>query len=77
MKIQEASKDVTKGEIMFPISKTSYMEANTQKEEEIGVMEPNQHSHVLDTKLCVNRHMRRRLTHASRCLAPETPHTCA
>lgn len=34
MKIQEASQDVTRGEIMFPDSKTSYTEANTQNDEE-------------------------------------------
>jgi len=31
MKIQEASKDFTKERIMFPNSKTSYIEANTLK----------------------------------------------
>ena len=34
MKVQEASKDITKGGIMFPSPKTSYMEANTQKDDE-------------------------------------------
>jgi len=33
-KIQEVSEDITKGEIMFPSPKTSYMEANNQKDEE-------------------------------------------
>jgi len=37
MKIQEISKDITKGRIMFPSPKTSYIEANTQKDEETGV----------------------------------------
>jgi len=32
MKIQEASEDLTYGEIMFPDPKTSYMETNTQKD---------------------------------------------
>jgi hypothetical protein len=41
MKIQEALEDVTNGEIMFPGPKTSYMEANTQKDgkTEIYVLE--------------------------------------
>jgi hypothetical protein len=30
MKIQETSEDITKGGILFPSPKTSYMEANTQ-----------------------------------------------
>jgi len=34
MKIQEASKDFTEEEIMFPSSKTSYIEQNTLKYEE-------------------------------------------
>jgi hypothetical protein len=34
MKIQEASKDISKGEIMFSSPKTSYIKANTQKDEE-------------------------------------------
>jgi len=33
-------KDITKGGIVFPSSKTSYMEANTQKYKEIGIMGP-------------------------------------
>jgi len=33
MKIQAESEDVTKGGIIFPSSKISYMEANTQKDE--------------------------------------------
>jgi len=37
MKIQEASEDITKGGILFPSPKTSYMEANTQKDEEKGI----------------------------------------
>jgi len=32
MKIQESSKYVTKGGIMFPSSNSSYIEANTQKD---------------------------------------------
>jgi len=36
MKIPEASKDITKVGILFPSSKTSYMEENTQKDEETG-----------------------------------------
>ncbi|RHN53110.1 hypothetical protein MtrunA17_Chr6g0487911 [Medicago truncatula] len=35
MNIQEASNDITKGGIMFPCSKASYMKANTQKDKEI------------------------------------------
>jgi len=34
MKIQEASKDFTKGGNMFPSSKTSYIEENTSMGEE-------------------------------------------
>jgi len=34
MKTQEASKDITKGGIMFPSPKTSYMEGNTQNDKE-------------------------------------------
>jgi hypothetical protein len=34
MKIKEASKKFIEGGIMFPSSKTSYIEANTQKGEE-------------------------------------------
>jgi len=71
-KIQEASEDVTKGGIIFPSSKISYMEANTQKEEEIGVLGTRQHSHALDTHLCAPRH----LTHGCKRLAPETSLTC-
>jgi hypothetical protein len=37
MKIQEASADIIKGGIMFPNPKTSYIEANTQKDEETNV----------------------------------------
>jgi len=32
MKIQEVLEDLTEGEILFPGPKTSYMEANTQKD---------------------------------------------
>jgi len=34
MKIQEVLEDITMRETMFPSPKTSYMEANTQKDEE-------------------------------------------
>jgi len=34
MNIQEASKDIAKRGILFTSSKTSYIEANTQKDEE-------------------------------------------
>jgi len=37
MKIQEASKDIREGGILFPCPKTSYIEANTQKDEETGI----------------------------------------
>jgi len=37
MKIQEASKDFTEGEIMFPGPKTSYMGANTQNDEKLEI----------------------------------------
>jgi len=36
MKIQEASEDIAKGGILFPSPKISYMEANTEKDEETG-----------------------------------------
>jgi len=36
MKIQVASEDITKGEIMFSSPKTSYKEGNTKKDEELG-----------------------------------------
>jgi hypothetical protein len=70
--IQEASEDVTNGGIMFPSSKTSDMEAKTQKDKEIGVMGTRHHSHALGTQFCAARHMRRRLTHGCRRLAPKT-----
>jgi hypothetical protein len=63
MKIQEALEDITEGGILIPSSKTSYMEENIQKEEEIGVMGPKQHSHA-------PRHMLRRL-------AQKITHICA
>jgi len=56
MKIQEASEDVTKEGIMFPNSKTSYMEANTKKDDEIGITGPKHQLHALGA-----RHMLRRL----------------
>jgi len=34
LKIQKASEDVTEGEILFPSSKTSYIEENTKTGEE-------------------------------------------
>jgi hypothetical protein len=34
MKIKKASKDIIKGGILFPSPKISYMEANTQKDDE-------------------------------------------
>ena len=36
MKIQEASEDITEGGILFPSSKTSYIEENTKTGEENG-----------------------------------------
>jgi hypothetical protein len=53
MKIQEASKDIAKGVIMFPKTKTSYMKANTQKDEETCIYAKEntlgrlEHSHAL------------------------------
>jgi len=40
MKIQEASEDITEGKIMFSCPKASYMEANTQKDEETKIYAP-------------------------------------
>jgi len=77
MKIQEVSEVVTKGRILFPSSKIFYMEANTQKDEEIGVPEPRQHSHALGTSFRASGHMRRRLAHECRRLVPKTSLTCA
>jgi len=42
MKTQEASKDFTKGEILFPNSKTSYIETNAQK----SVFSTRWHTHA-------------------------------
>jgi len=75
--IQQASEDVTKGRTMFPSFKTSYMEANTQKDEEIGVLGTTWYSHKPDTQLCEPRHMSRRLAHGCRRMEPETSLTCA
>jgi len=74
--IQKASEEVTKGGITFPILKTSYMEENTQKDEETCVSGPRQHSHAYGTCLCVTMHMMRCLTHASMHLAPRNSLTC-
>jgi len=41
MKIQEVLEDITEGEIMFSDPKTSYMEANTQKDEETCIYAPD------------------------------------
>jgi len=40
MKIQVASKDIAEGEILFPSPNISYMEANTQKNEETYIYAP-------------------------------------
>jgi len=37
MNIQEASKDFIEGEIMFPVPKRYYMEANTQKDGKMDI----------------------------------------
>jgi len=37
MKIQNASKDIKKGGNLFPSSKTSYIEENTQKDKQTSV----------------------------------------
>jgi len=44
MKIQKVSEHITKGGIMFPSPMTSYMEANTHKDEETSVYA---HKHTL------------------------------
>jgi len=44
MKIQEVSKDIIEGEIVFSSLKTSYMEANIQKDEETKIYAP-EHTH--------------------------------
>jgi hypothetical protein len=52
MNIQEASKDIKKGGILFPSPKTSYMKENTKKDEETNVyaheniLVPPEHSHA-------------------------------
>jgi hypothetical protein len=43
LKIQMASEDVTKGGILFPSSKTSYIEENTKTDEEKGISAMNLH----------------------------------
>jgi len=37
MKIQEAWEDITEGEILFSSPKTTYIEANNQKDEETKI----------------------------------------
>jgi len=61
---------------VFPGPKTSYMEANTQKDEEIGVLGPRQHSHAPGTHFREPEHMIRHLVHECRCLAPRNSLTC-
>jgi len=41
LKIPEATKDVTEGEIMFPGLKTCYMEANTQNDGKMEIFQRN------------------------------------
>jgi len=69
MRIQETSKDIIERGTLFPGSKTSHMEGNTQKNKEIGVSAPRQHSHSPGTHLCAHRHMLRCVSHGSRRLA--------
>jgi len=44
MKIQAASEYFAKEEIMFPSSKTTYIEANTKKDEETCIFAPGTQS---------------------------------
>jgi len=44
MKVQEASKDFTEREIMFPGPKTSYMEASVQKDGKTDIY-ASKHTH--------------------------------
>jgi len=53
------------------------MEANTQKDEEIGVPRLRQHSLAHGTHLCAPEHMKRRLVCECRRLVLETSLTCA
>ena len=46
IKIQEASEDITKGGILLPSSKTTYIEANTEKGDETGVSGPVKLNHA-------------------------------
>jgi len=80
MKIQEASEDVTEGGIMFPSSRTSYMEVNTQKGEETYIfstwrthMPPSVHNGGPGAEE-ITLGCR---SHESMCLAPESSLTCA
>jgi len=69
MKKQRFNRPQKTGGMLFPSSKTSYMETNTQKDEEMGISRPRQHSHVPSTHFCAPEHMMKRLT-------PENLLTC-
>nr|ABE87605.1 hypothetical protein MtrDRAFT_AC153123g6v2 [Medicago truncatula] len=77
MKIQEALENITKGGISLPNSKTSYIEANIEKDKGTTVSAPRQHSYACGTQFRAPRPMLTRLMHGSRRLEPVTPLTCA
>ena len=73
MKIHEASYEITEGGILFPCLKTSYMEPNTQKDEET-FRDMTTHSGALEHGPCASS-IDMLPEHAFSCIVLRNEHT--